>query len=312
VLPFSCVAPVAPGTGPRLRPLCPTSGGVASGPSGSRPTAPRTGGESKRPLVKGRKVDPSAVPPTFGDAALLADGSGSRALWHDSCRSVLPCIAGALRRSLLASPGSSRFGPVAHGAIRSCRRPSFHQPLGLCAGNREVLVPIIARIPMWRGVYVQRRVDVKRGRLGYAWYRRPRSGLRRQRRTAAHQSRHLLTPVAGGRVAASRRHRFGGWDPRRTGIHAHWAASGPSSEAMRPEHRLVVLAPCYPDLHLADSRSGNAAWAPPMRPRAPPMRPWLCHAAVALPQGPTSTPRYGVCRCRGPCRARSRGLRPRR
>jgi hypothetical protein len=262
------------------------------------------------------------VPPTFGDAALLANGSGSRALWRDSCRSVLPCIAGALRRSLLASPGSSRFGPVAHGAIRSCRRPSFHQPLGLCAGNREVLVPIIARIPMWRGVYVQRRVDVKRGRLGDR-ASVATSGRRRQRRAAAHQSRHLLTPVAGGRVAASRRHRFGGWDPHRTGIHAHWAASGPSSEAMRPEHRLVVLAPCYPHLHLADSRAGNAAvgagnaaWALPcghaaMRPCGRGRR--QCgHAAAALPQGPTSTPRYGACRCRGPCRGRSRGPRPRR
>ena len=52
----------------------------------------------------------------------------------DSRRSVLPSIAGALRRSLLASPGSSRFGPEAHWSIRSCRRSSFHQPLVLSAG----------------------------------------------------------------------------------------------------------------------------------------------------------------------------------
>ena len=73
----------------------------------------------------------------------LADGSGSRLSWRpglvarasgDSRRSVLPFIAGALRRSLLPSPGSSGFGPEAHGSIRSRRRPSLHQPLVLYAG----------------------------------------------------------------------------------------------------------------------------------------------------------------------------------
>src|SRR5664280_2464773 len=97
-----------------------------------------------RDSPKGRKVDPSAVPPTFGNAALLADGESTLRVDFNrrfatigprgDSRSVLPFIAGALRRSLLASPGSSRFGPEAHGSIRSRRRPSLHQPLVLYAG----------------------------------------------------------------------------------------------------------------------------------------------------------------------------------
>ena len=63
--------------------------------------------ESKRPLVQGRKVEPSAVPPAFGN------------LPHSE--------------------------PKAPGSIHRRCRPGFHQPPGLCAGSRRVLIPIIAR-----------------------------------------------------------------------------------------------------------------------------------------------------------------------
>ena len=72
---------------------------------------------------------------------------GVRAVDHPS-RSALPGIAGALRRSLLRERASSRplFGPEAPGSIRRRRRPGFHQPPGLSADVRRVLVPFTARI----------------------------------------------------------------------------------------------------------------------------------------------------------------------
>ena len=61
-------------------------------------------------------------------------------------RSALPAIAGALRRSLLACGVCRRpFGPEAPGSIPRRRRPGFHQPPGLCADVRRVLVPFTAR-----------------------------------------------------------------------------------------------------------------------------------------------------------------------
>ena len=115
---------------------CGASGSAAPAPRPPRPVQARRriAGNQNDLSSLGRKVEPSAVPPAFGNCRSLADGSGSRARWRDSRRSVLPCIAGALRRSLLANPGSSRFGPEAHGSIHSVRRPSLHQPLVLYAG----------------------------------------------------------------------------------------------------------------------------------------------------------------------------------
>ena len=52
-------------------------------------------------FVPGRKVVPSAVPPSFGEAALRDRRASGRSC--DRCRSALPSIAGALRRSLLGS-----------------------------------------------------------------------------------------------------------------------------------------------------------------------------------------------------------------
>jgi len=81
---------------------------------------------------------PSAVPPSFGDAAL-----GDRRA--EIRRSALPCIAGALRRSLLLDGVPPRFGPEAPGSIHRRRRSGFHQPPDLSADARRVLVPFIAR-----------------------------------------------------------------------------------------------------------------------------------------------------------------------
>jgi hypothetical protein len=60
-------------------------------------------------------------------------------------RSALPCIAGALRRSLLVAAVAAPFGPEAPGSIHRRRRPGFHQPPGLSADVRRVLVPFTAR-----------------------------------------------------------------------------------------------------------------------------------------------------------------------
>ena len=60
-------------------------------------------------------------------------------------RLALPCIAGALRRSLLGR-SSAPFGPEAPGSIHSRRHPGSHHPPGLCAGYRALLVPIIAHV----------------------------------------------------------------------------------------------------------------------------------------------------------------------
>ena len=62
-------------------------------------------------------------------------------------RSALPCIAGALRRSLLAPATRCRFafGPEAPGSIPCRRRSGSHQPPDLWVDARRVLVPINAR-----------------------------------------------------------------------------------------------------------------------------------------------------------------------
>ena len=77
---------------------------------------------------------PSAVPPSFGCAALSDRRSGTLAT-----RLALPGIAGALRRSLL---GRCRpFGPEAPGSIHRRCHPGSHQPPGLCAGSASVTRP---------------------------------------------------------------------------------------------------------------------------------------------------------------------------
>src|SRR5437773_11918767 len=58
------------------------------------------------------------------------------------CALSLALCAGAY----LASP----FGPEARGSIRRRRRPGFHQPPGLSADARRVLVPFAARIRLGR------------------------------------------------------------------------------------------------------------------------------------------------------------------
>ncbi len=67
----------------------------------------------------GRKVVPSAVPPSFGDAALVWPTARVvvRSRRARPWRSALPCIAGALRRSLLGGAGA-----FAARACRSVRR----------------------------------------------------------------------------------------------------------------------------------------------------------------------------------------------
>ena len=98
--------------------------------------------ETKRPFVPGTKGR------AFRGATLIrrcrthvTDGSTRDAILRR--RSALPSIAGALRRSLLARRRRA-FGPEAPGSIPCRCRPGFHQPPGLCADARRVLVPFIA------------------------------------------------------------------------------------------------------------------------------------------------------------------------
>jgi len=65
------------------------------------------------------------------------------------------------------------FGPEAPGSIRRRRRPGFHQPPGLSADARRVLVPFTARSSRCRpGVWERRLGGVKRG-----WFRRMPPGM---------------------------------------------------------------------------------------------------------------------------------------
>ena len=118
-----------------------------------RPSVARRLGSRRRPRIEttfvssGRKVVPSAVPPSFGGVP-HSDRRTVR-VSHPVDRSALPCIAGALRRSLLVVRGAARrlaFGPEAPGSIRRRRHPGSHQPPGLWNGARRVLVPIKARL----------------------------------------------------------------------------------------------------------------------------------------------------------------------
>ena len=99
---------------------------AAGEPASRGPESKDLSSRDERPILP--RCHPHSAMPLSGRRV------GLSRWWRDSRRSVLPCIAGALRRSLLASPGSSRFGPEAHGSIRSRRRSSLHQPLVLYAG----------------------------------------------------------------------------------------------------------------------------------------------------------------------------------
>ena len=66
--------------------------------------------------------------------------------------SLAPC-AGAYWRLRRPSGRRFAFGPEAPGSIPRRRHPGFHQPPGLCADARRVLVPFTAHYSCsWRGV----------------------------------------------------------------------------------------------------------------------------------------------------------------
>ena len=163
------------------------------------PHPPRAAGEPasrgpgiKRPFVQGRKVDPSAVPPTFGNAALWPT---SRAL---ALVARLPPIGAALYRWRSAPEPTGEPWKLAVWSGGS-RVHSLSSPLQLAptAGSlrrrREVLVPITARIRMWAGVYGRAGGCVKSG-AGEAPARLC-SGLARRGGAGPH-SGHLPTRVA--------------------------------------------------------------------------------------------------------------------
>jgi hypothetical protein len=107
---------------------------------------------------------PSAVPPSFGCAALFDRRSGLMAT-----RLALPCIAGALRRSLLGSPCCRAWLAVRSGGSRVHSLPlslRFAPATGsLCrrpTGTRPVHSPFFV---MWRGVWARAPRSVKRGGL---------------------------------------------------------------------------------------------------------------------------------------------------
>ena len=105
-------------------------------------------------------------------AALMTGGPSGGLRPRPADRSALPCIAGALRRSLLVVRcvlvrlrvrlRRPAFGPGAPGSICRRRHPGSHQPPGLCDGARRVLVPIDARIQLWPGVWGRPPRGVKR------------------------------------------------------------------------------------------------------------------------------------------------------
>ena len=109
----------------------------------------------------GRKVVPSAVPPCFRRCRTLLTGGPSR-LRDD--RSALPCIAGALRRSLLTSAAlaASWFGPEAPGAIPSSSSLRLAPAAGSldrhATGTRPVHSPSLRDV---RGVWARAPRGVK-------------------------------------------------------------------------------------------------------------------------------------------------------
>ena len=121
---------------------------------------------------------PSAVPPCFRRCRTLLTGGPSR-LRDD--RSALPCIAGALRRSLLTSAAraASWFGPEAPGAIPSSSSFRLAPAAGSldrhATGTRPVHSPSLRDV---RGVWARasrgvKHLDPGARRSGHAGVRRP-------------------------------------------------------------------------------------------------------------------------------------------
>ena len=176
----------------------------------------------ERPFVPGRKVVPSAVPPSFGDAALfVTDGSAG-------CRHRRPIGAALYRWRSAPEPtgvrGSRRlaFGPEAPGAIpssssfrlaptagslgRRCdgyssrSRPLFVMWPGVWAGRaagRQAVGLRVARPARTRYRRRQRRRrPIRRRTTGEPCARAP-SGLRGDRGQHDQQARHGQAPRAG-------------------------------------------------------------------------------------------------------------------
>ena len=95
------------------------------------------------------------------------------------------------------------FGPGAPGSIRRRRHPGSHQPPGLCDGARRVLVPIKARIRVWRE-YRGRPSGASRAQRPRVVGQRPR-GVKRPRAargtTLGRVTRHPVWRVAAVRRA---------------------------------------------------------------------------------------------------------------
>ncbi len=166
---------------------------------------------------------PSAVPPSFGVCRTHRDRRPGDIPW----RSALPGIAGALRRSLLAGGGhearSVAFGPEAPGSIRRRRRPGFHQPPGLSADARRVLVPFTARIRISGGDGGRTRPGRQAGAGGHVGgivKRHPVARTRRRRRPGAADSADSGCPSSIARTGGRSCRGSCGWgandDNRRT------------------------------------------------------------------------------------------------
>ena len=113
---------------------------------------PRESRTTYRPGTKGRAFRGATLIRRCRTCVTGGRGSPCVRFADGPWRSALPCIAGALRRSLLG--GGSRCRAARRS--RSVRRlpgpfaaavaPGFHQPPGLSADARRVLVPFIARL----------------------------------------------------------------------------------------------------------------------------------------------------------------------
>ena len=119
---------------------CPSFGGS----SAREPAAPEN--QETTFISSGRKVVPSAVPPSFGGVP-HSDRRTSRVSPPDrSIGAALYRWRSAPEPTCRPRLGRLAFGPVAPGSIRRRRHPGLHQPPGLWNGARRVLVPIKARL----------------------------------------------------------------------------------------------------------------------------------------------------------------------
>jgi hypothetical protein len=127
-----------------------------------------------------------------------------RAGWsrvRDRCRSALPCIAGALRRSLLTSAARAASCSVRRlpGPFPRRRRSGSHHPPDLWVDARRVLVPFTARLFVMSAEYGH---EAREASSAEAWLI---SGApdHRQRRVARERLR--LRPLAQAEDRASLR-----------------------------------------------------------------------------------------------------------